>query len=185
MRFRAIDLIRYGAFTGTELRFKAGAKLHLVFGANERGKTTLLAAFDELLYGIDTRTPMAFKHDFSKLLIGGEIVSSDGQALAFVRRKGNKATLTRTDGSPLSDTALAPYLGGLTVDHFRRTFGLTAQRLRSGAEALLADDARDGTALFAASSGLHGMKGLITGLNEEADKLFGKKNAAYRNQSGG
>lgn len=56
MRLRRLDLTRYGCFTDFRVDFgervPSVPDLHVIYGANESGKSTLLAAFLDLLYKI-------------------------------------------------------------------------------------------------------------------------------------
>src|SRR4051794_36447969 len=97
MRIHRLDLLRYGPFTDKILNFRRDAKLHLVFGPNEAGKSSSLAAIGDLLFGFAKRKEFDFLHDAATLRIGSELVSQDGTALAFRRRRGNKKTLLSAD----------------------------------------------------------------------------------------
>ena len=60
MRLNRLDLTRYGKFTDCSIDFGTPTPgqpdLHLIYGPNEAGKSTLLAAFLDLLFGIETRS---------------------------------------------------------------------------------------------------------------------------------
>src|SRR5437763_2741359 len=133
MRLRTLDLERYGPFTDRALNFKPDAKLHVVYGPNEAGKSCALAAVTDLFFGIERQTRYDFLHDGKELRIGAAIVGQDGRYLAFRRRKGNKSTLIDATDSPLSDDVLLPYLGSLTREVFCNAFGLDSAALRRGA----------------------------------------------------
>ena len=61
MRFSQLSLIKYGHFEGCELNFPLdAADFHLIFGANEAGKSTTLAAVGDLLFGFPKSTPVRF-----------------------------------------------------------------------------------------------------------------------------
>ena len=62
MRLLELDLERYGPFTGKRLVFRPDAKLHIVYGPNEAGKSCSLAAVTDLFFGIETRTRFDFVH---------------------------------------------------------------------------------------------------------------------------
>ena len=66
MRLRRLDLTRYGRFAGTSLDFgerPTGAPdLTVIYGLNEAGKSTAFAAFLDLLFRIEAKTPFAFLH---------------------------------------------------------------------------------------------------------------------------
>ncbi|HEV7438982.1 MAG TPA: AAA family ATPase, partial [Methylobacterium sp.] len=180
MRILSLDLERYGPFTDRRVTFRRDARLHVVLGANEAGKTSALAAVTDLLFGIEPRTRYAFLHDMPQMRIGAEILGSDGQALRFRRRKGNKNTLVDGSDAALPDDALAPFLGGLSREVFCRAFGLDAQSLREGGHEMLNSEGEVGASLFAAASGLRGYTTLQAGLDEEAANIFMPRAAQHR-----
>ena len=175
MRLLSLDLERYGPFTGRRVEFRADARLHVVLGPNEAGKSSALAAVTDLLFGIETRTAYAFLHEMPQLRIGAEIGSADGGRLAFRRRKGNRNTLVDADDAALPEAALAPFLGGLTREVFCRAFGLDANSLREGAREMLLAEGELGASLFAAASGLRGYSDLQKSLEAESDRIYGPR----------
>src|ERR1700736_2180374 len=114
MRLLTLDLERYGPFTARTVSFRPNAKLHVVYGANEAGKSCALAAVTDLFFGIERQTRYDFLHDGKELRLGATIVERNGSSLAFRRRKANKSTLIDAAEVSLSDDTLLPYLGGLT-----------------------------------------------------------------------
>ncbi len=180
MRFASLGLERYGAFTSRIVRFHADARVHVIYGRNEAGKSTALAATRDLLFGFPTKTPYDFLHKQSDLRLLGEVVARDGRTLAFGRRKGNARTLLDAAGAALADDALAPFLGGLTLDVFRRAFGLDAKALREGADELLRSRGDVGGSLMAAVAGLRGLSELRKTLDAEADAIYSDRRFANR-----
>ncbi|WP_375455037.1 AAA family ATPase [uncultured Methylobacterium sp.] len=180
MRLLSLDLERYGPFTGRRVEFRADARLHVVLGPNEAGKSSALAAVTDLLFGIEARTAHAFLHEMPQMRIGAEIGAADGRRLAFRRRKGNRNTLVDAADAALPETALAPFLGGLTRAVFCRAFGLDAASLRHGAREMLDAEGELGASLFAAASGLRGYSTLQRDLDEEADRIFAPRRAQAR-----
>ena len=180
MRLLSLDLERYGPFTGRRVDFRPDARLHVVLGPNEAGKSSALAAVTDLLFGIETRTAYAFLHEMPHLRIGAEIGGADGRRLAFRRRKGNRNTLVDADDAPLSDAALTPFLGGLTREVFCRAFGLDANSLRAGAREMLLAEGELGASLFAAASGLRGYSDLQKSLDAESETIFAPRRAQGR-----
>jgi uncharacterized protein YhaN len=73
-------------FTGREVPFSSHARVHLVSGPNESGKTTGLAAVTDLLYGIQER--INFLHANDDIRIGAEIVGRDGGVLPSAAAQG-------------------------------------------------------------------------------------------------
>lgn len=172
MRLLSLDLERYGPFTGRRLDFRPDARVHVVLGPNEAGKSCALAAVTDLLFGIEERTRFAFLHEPSELWLGAEIAARDGRRLGFRRRKGRKNLLTDSAGAPIPDDALAGFLGGLSRPVFCNAFGLDAGALRSGGEEMLRSDGEVGASLFAAASGLRGLRDTARQLDEEAGQIY-------------
>jgi uncharacterized protein YhaN len=172
VRILNLQLERYGPFTGRTLTFQPDAKLHIVYGPNEAGKSCSLAAVTDLLFGIDRQTSYDFLHDAKELRIGATIVAQNGNRLSFRRRKGNKNTLIDANDQGLGDDALVAFLGNLSRDVFCRAFGLNTPSLRLGAEEMLNSQGDIGASLFAAASGLRGLTELRRSLDGEADSIF-------------
>jgi uncharacterized protein YhaN len=172
VRILTLHLERYGPFTDRTLRFRPDAKLHIVYGPNEAGKSCSLAAVTDLLFGIDRQTSYDFLHDAKELRIGATIAARNGNQLSFRRRKGSKNTLINADDIPLGDDALLPFLGNLSREVFCRAFGLNTPSLRLGAQEMLDSQGDIGATLFAAASGLRGLTELRRSLDGEADGIF-------------
>ena len=81
MRLTRLDLLKYGAFETRSLTLRPDAKLHVIFGANEAGKSTTLSAVRDLLFGFPNRTPYDFRFKASELRLGGEVLSKAGARL--------------------------------------------------------------------------------------------------------
>jgi uncharacterized protein YhaN len=173
LRFERLSIPAFGPFTDVAFDFPAtGADLHLVYGANEAGKSSLLRAIRDLLYGIPGQTPDRFVHDYAALRIGATLCRRDGQRLAVQRRKGNRNTLLDAAGEPLPDDALAPFLGAVDREYFTTMFGLGAAELRQGAADLLQGRGDLGQALFSASLAGTPVHRILEALDAEARRLF-------------
>lgn len=182
MRIRRLDLLRYGHFTNASIELpQAGTDLHVIFGPNEAGKSTAMAAIEDLLFGIPATSPRNFLHDYAAMRIGA-VLDVDGKALEIRRRKGNKDTLLGANDLPLpvGDGALAGPLGGVSREFFARMFALDHERLREGGRDIVA--ARDdvGQILFAAGAGITGLRGHLSEMAEEADGLWGARRSGRR-----
>ena len=91
MRFQRLDIPAFGPFTNLELSFPSpDHDLHVVYGENEAGKSSLLRAIRDLLFGIHGQSSDNFLHDYKNLRLVGEIVNGAGTQLTFQRRKGNR-----------------------------------------------------------------------------------------------
>ncbi|MDF2495963.1 YhaN family protein [Sphingomonas sp.] len=179
MRFRQLELIRYGGFADRLLDFgeapgeAAGeGDLHLIVGPNEAGKSTTLHAIGDFLFGIAGQTTQGWRFGYGDLRIRG-MIEAEGRTIEAVRRKGNKDTLLHpATGAPMTGDVLAQLLAGVDRTAFERMFGLDHQRLRDGGEAILRgrDDAAQIT--LEAGTGIAGIGKALETLTGEAAELF-------------
>ncbi|MBP6581928.1 MAG: AAA family ATPase [Chromatiaceae bacterium] len=173
MRFKRLYIPAFGPFTHLDLSFPAeDSDLHVIYGENEAGKSSLLRAIRDLLFGIHGQSPDNFLHDYKNLLVLGEIENRAGEQLVFQRRKGNKNTLLDRDGNPLPDNALRPFLGGIDQAYFSAMFGLGGRELREGAVQLLKGEGEIGNALFSASLGGTPIQRVLEALIATSEQLF-------------
>jgi len=173
MRFERLHIPAFGPFTDLDIAFPAQASdLHVIYGENEAGKSSLLRAIRDLLFGIPGQSTDNFLHDHKNLRIKGEICNRAGKRLVFQRRKGNKNTLLDADGNPLPDTGLTPFLGSVDQSYFSTMFGLGGRELREGAKQLLRGEGEIGNALFSASLGGTPIQKVLAALTEETESLF-------------
>lgn len=182
MRIRRLELIRYGRFTDEQLELSRGTPdLHIVVGPNEAGKSTILAALEDLLFGIHSRSPMNFLHAYPSMRLGATL-EANGKSLDFRRRKGNKNTILMPDGTPIrsGQRALMPYVGKADRSFFERMFSLDHERLRRGGKEILDDRNEVGQVLFSASSGIQDLRERLQELDKEADRLWAKRRSAKR-----
>lgn len=174
MRLKRLDLKAFGSFTDRTLDFatRGGPGLHIVFGANEAGKSTSLRALKALLYGFPERTSDNFQHKSSNLLVGGCLEGADGQELSFFRRKRRKADLLDLDGNPMDPGTLAAFLHGVELGLFASLYGIDHRTLVAGGEDILAQKGEVGQALFAAGSGISSLRKILDSLDLESGELF-------------
>jgi chromosome segregation protein len=175
MRFERLLLERYGPFTDRPLELRPQARLHVVLGANEAGKTSTLNAIGDFLFGFGHTTAYDFVHDKASLRIGAQLRLADGSQLALRRRKGAKNTLLDENDNPLAADPLAPLLGSVTREIFFSEFGLTSESLRAGGRELLRAGGRLAETLAASSAQLSALAQLRARLTAEADELFGPR----------
>jgi uncharacterized protein YhaN len=173
MELCRLDLAAFGPFTDHHLDFKSsGATLHIVYGANEAGKSSALRGLKGLLYGIPTRTTDNFIHANQEMRVGGCLCSQNGEELDFMRRKGRKDTLLSVEGDPLDPMALKPFLQGVSAEFFESLFGIDHSALVRGGEEILDQKGEVGQALFSAALGSHMLHQLLEELDAEANVLF-------------
>ena len=179
MRLLSLHLDRYGPFSGKRLNFRPDAKLHVVFGRNEAGKSSSLSAVTDLLFGVQRHTPDDFLRPGRDMRLGATIRDSRGAELTFCRRK-LKPLLSDAANVALPDDALAPFLGGLSREVFRRAFGLDAEALRRSGDELKTSGGELGAALFSAASGLRGVIDIKNAMERQADGIFGERRSQSR-----
>ncbi|MDG3442869.1 ATP-binding protein [Nitrospirillum amazonense] len=180
MRFADLHLERYGRFEDCQLSFRAGVPdFHMIYGPNEAGKSTTLAAVSDLLFGIPLRSAYNFRFDYALMRIGATL-EEDGQRLACRRRKTRDHSLIDASDQPLDEGRLSALLHGVTRETFSSGFSLDQAGLRRGGEAMVEASSDLGQALFAAGSGLTGIAEVLAALEEEASGIWGKRAAAKR-----
>lgn len=180
MRFRRLELIRYGKFTDAPIDFPPNKRdFHLLVGANEAGKSTVRSAILDLLFGIPTRSTLDFIHPKSELRIGATIENGTG-TLDFHRAKANRQSLRSPSDAPLADDVLAPYLGNADWPFFDKMFGLDHMRLVEGGNSILsaADDV--GQVLFQSAAGVASLGKVRDALEQEAMSLWAPRKSSER-----
>ncbi|WP_447953228.1 AAA family ATPase [Sphingopyxis chilensis] len=180
MRFSRLSLERYGRFEDCELNFRPGSPdLHVIYGENEAGKTTSLAAVSDLLFGFPVRSPYNFLFDYSLLRVGA-VLEDGGTTLACRRKKGTSGTLLDAEDVAIDEAPLAAMLRGQTRDTFGLSFSLDQEALRSGGKAMVEAKNDVGRTLFAAGSGLTGVSDELRRLEADADAIWGPTNRGSR-----
>ena len=182
MRVSRLDLLRFGHFTDCQLVFPAADRdLHVVFGPNEAGKSTTLAALEDLLFEIQDRSPHNFLHEYKAMRLGAWLQGPHAE-LDFVRRKGKKDRLLDREGVPMADgeARLAALLAGADRAFFQRMFSLDHGRLRAGGEEILKAQGDVGQILFSAGAGIAGLRQRTQDYDEETDRLWGPRRAGHR-----
>lgn len=173
MEIRRLQLAAFGLFTGQTLEFShESGGLYLIFGPNEAGKSSALRALKALLYGVPERTTDNFIHTNDQLRIGGLLRAADDHELEFARRKGRKNTLLASNGEILEETALYPFLQGVTLELFDTLFGIDYRALVRGGREILEQKGEVGRLLFSAALGSSALHGVLEELDQEAESLF-------------
>ena len=177
MRLNRLDLTRYGKFTDERIDFgksRSGVPdLHVVYGPNEAGKSTALAAYLDLLFGIDLRSPYNFVHPYSTMRVGAAIETASGLR-EIVRVKTRKDSLLDGQERPIGDGALIADLGGLERASYNTMFSLDDKSFEAGGESILASHGDLGQLLFSASAGLADLGRGLAAVREEADRFYKK-----------
>jgi len=180
MKIDRLDLLAFGPFTATtiDLGSESGG-LHLLYGANEAGKSSTLRAISGWLFGIPSRSPDNFVHEYKALRIGGQLRNADGEKLEFLRRKAPKNDLLNPlDNGALPADLLTPFLGGLDRAAFERIWAIDRDELISGGKDLRALKGLAGESLFATALGISGLGQALGKLEEESQQIFVKDGRA-------
>ena len=168
MRIDRLDLVRYGAFSDRTVDFgpapaEGTPDLHVVFGPNEAGKSTLFAAWLDLLFGFEG-DGYAFDHGKSALEVRAALSLSSGK-----RRIARAGALA----PPAEDAdALAAALGSLGRGDYATMFSLDTDELETGGRAILSSEGRLGELLFSAGSGLARMGDVLAGVRADAEAIY-------------
>lgn len=174
MRILRLNLPAFGPFTDFSLDLSRGEEgIHFIYGPNEAGKSSALRALRQMFFGIPARTTDDFLHPAQKLRAGAAICNRDGVVVEFLRRKGNKHTLrSHDDDSILDETELKRMLGGVDARLFETLFGIDHSSLVEGGREIVEGGGDIGRVLFAAGSGIAGLRAVQRSLEKEADELF-------------
>ena len=185
MRILSLDLERFGAFGGVRFDFRPDARVHVVYGVNGAGKVdgagggrraALRPSPQAAWAALSLRVSLRRKRSARRR----RDCRRDGRTLRFRRRKGTKNTLLDADDKPIPEDSLAPFLGAVGEEVFRRSFGLDAAALREGGETMLSAEGDLGASMIAAASGLRGLTDLRRNLESEADLVFAPRAARDR-----
>ena len=175
MRLRRLGLTRYGCFTDFLVDFgerdPAQADLHVIYGPNESGKSTLLAAFLDLMFGIEKRSPYAFIHDYRSMRIGASLeIASRTHEVARIKR--DNESLLGTGDQPVPETMLSSALGSIDRAGYTTMFSLDDDTLQSGGESILQSEGDLGRLLFSATSGLSRLSRQLDDIKASTDEFY-------------
>jgi uncharacterized protein YhaN len=175
MRLNRLNLTRFGKFTDHVIDFGTSIvdqpDMHLVYGPNEAGKSTALAAFLDLLFGIEFRTRYNFLHDNRTMRIGASLALNAG-VHELVRVKSQQNSLLDGSGQPVSDAVLRGDIGSIDRASYRAMFSLDDDILESGGEDIIASKGDVGQLLYAASAGITDLSQSIAAVKEAADRFY-------------
>lgn len=173
MRLDRLDLTRYGKFTDRVLDFGAAIPgkpdFHIVFGPNEAGKSTTMAAFLDLLFGIETQSRYNFLHPYPTMKIGAALQLDSGP-VELIRLKRRNGLLDASE-QPIPELVLQAELGAIDRDAYRTMFSLDDETLERGGDSILASKGDLGALLFSASAGLADFSAVLERLKRDADQF--------------
>jgi recombinational DNA repair ATPase RecF len=163
MRVRSILLGRYGGYEDRYVEFGPG--LTVVVGPNEAGKSTLLDALTDVLWGY----PRPVRHAY--LVAGSRLDLTAAITPDVADRASDVVTIRRT---PKSVSGPMPEWGVVEQDArraWRQGFGLSHAELRRGGQTLCEGGGELAELVFAVRSG-NDVRSILSGLAEEAERLY-------------
>jgi len=181
MRFLSISFSKFGPFEEFTLDVSQGRYgLHLIHGPNEAGKSTALRGLEYVLFGFPQRKDLEdgrdqddFRFPATEQRLGACLVDRHGKQLAYLRRRGRRQTLMSPDQrTAVAEEELQAMLGGLDRQQFRMLFGLGHAHLVQGGQEIVEGKGDLGEALFAAGTGLAGLRRLQELLGSRQNELY-------------
>ncbi len=179
MKIERLEIIRWGGLK--DLVLELGGQhpgLHVIYGDNEAGKTTLRRAVSALLFGIPMQTPDNFRFDYRELLLGAVLRLQDGTAVAFRRKKAQKQDVVDRDGRPLDVPWLKRFKSEVGQARFEEEWSLDHGQLREGGRQLVEGRGRVGETLLSAGLGGLPVARVLAELESKAAELFAGGNAS-------
>ncbi|RFU12297.1 hypothetical protein DZD18_12870 [Rhodobacteraceae bacterium W635] len=182
MRIAELRLDRFGHFTDRRFDFgPRGARpdFHILYGANEAGKTTTMEAALRLFYGFPLREAYAFRHPRANLQVSATL-EIDGQRHDFTRLPKRDGALLDGTGTALPEAALSTHLAGLAEEDYRKLLCLDDTTIERGGEEIVQARSDIGRLLFSAAAGVADLSQVLDDVREEADAIWKKRARATR-----
>ena len=132
MRFEELVLEKYGSYKSLALRLPETPGLLVIYGPNEAGKSTCLAAISDFLFGIPNQSAHGQLFGNEQMRLTATLRRASGERLTLRRRKGRTKTLTDGDGKLLDENVLSTLLGATDRAKWSSLFGLNHESLREG-----------------------------------------------------
>jgi uncharacterized protein YhaN len=135
MKITQIDIDGYGVYHDFHLKEEdLSSSLHIFFGHNEAGKSTLHSFIRSILFGLNIRGTHTYEA-FSGGLLGGALtyVNLQGDRIRIVRKyppKQGKVTLYLEDGRELGEDVLREQLGFISPSLYSNIFAFSLQELQ-------------------------------------------------------
>ncbi|MCC6001675.1 MAG: AAA family ATPase [Pararhodobacter sp.] len=182
MRIERLSLGFFGHFTDKVFDFgkaRGESDFHLIYGANEAGKTTTMEAYLRLLYGFPLREPYAFQHQRQNLRVSG-MLDLGGETRLFTRLPSRHGNLRGEGDTILPETAIAAHLGGLALDDYRSLLCLDDDTIEKGGEDIANARGDIGRLLFSAAAGVADLNAVLDQARNEAGSLYKKRASTTR-----
>lgn len=129
MRIERLDIYGYGKWVDTT--FDLSKDVHLFYGMNEAGKSTLMSFMHSILFGFPTRNSALLRYEpRESSRYGGRITATDPRfGEVIIERTHGKVTgnvtVTLEDGTTGKDELLETILHGMTRESFQHIFSFS------------------------------------------------------------
>ncbi|WML26307.1 AAA family ATPase [Neobacillus sp. OS1-33] len=170
MRIRRIGVDSVLHYNSFNLDFNEGNGLHVLYGNNEAGKSTLLNLMLDLLFGGQLIGHSRDYYDTRSQLDG--ILENFNSSPVTIQRKKNRNRLVLSSASSLSEEDLVSFISGYDRDRFMLLFGFDHDRLREGGQRLLESEGNAGVSLFEAGGGIQFLQNLMAQLGNRSSELL-------------
>ncbi|PWI57234.1 AAA family ATPase [Sulfoacidibacillus thermotolerans] len=176
MKIERLEVPALLHFAPFHLDFKRGKQsLHVIYGPNEAGKSTLLKVLLDLLFGGEVEEDFKASYGGRETALRG-VLCGEGQTELVILRKIYRKQLRLFDTDRHSaaqvQRVLDQWLGQMDRERFQLFFGFNHERLRQGGESLLRADGQAEISLFEAASGLTSLQSILQQLGEQTKELF-------------
>lgn len=150
MQFRQINIESVVNYDDFQLDFgEKETGLHIIYGPNETGKSTLLQVLIDILFG--GKADANLYHSKSRI---SALLDHQGDLHPVHRKKRYSKIEIDKNRESLTDDEILELLGGYTKEQFQLLFGFDHDRLRDGGESLLQSKGQAGISLFESGGGL-------------------------------
>lgn len=181
MRFCRLTIEKYGALSERTIVLPAEPGFILLYGPNEAGKSTCLAAVCDFLFGVPHNSPHGQSFGYDQIRLSATLMMADGATISLRRRKGRlNRSLSDAEGRLMDEAVLSRYLGGTGRERFATLFGIDHTSLRTGGDRLLATDGDVGRLIVEAGGGLRALVDAMAQIKEEAERHFSTRRSAER-----
>ena len=121
MRFLRVTFQCFGPFESQTLDLSEPGRLHMIFGANETGKSSALRGLHAFLFRFPGQSTDDFRFKYNQFRVHAVLENRAGKRFECIRRKGNKDTLRKScDKEVIPDRQLTEFLGGLSAEQFEQ-----------------------------------------------------------------
>lgn len=173
MKIRRIGIEKILHYDMFDLDFHHKASgLHVLYGPNETGKSTLLQVLLDALFGGSIHEQSKDFYD-SQSRVRVALEDETGAVLDIERKRTRSRLAAVAEGeSDAVEMQLQALLGGYDRDRYALLFGFDHARLRAGGQSLLQSGGHAGISLFEAGGGIQHLQNLLVDLTAQATNLL-------------